>query len=89
MSSVSRVRADQPKPSKPQARQPKPIDPNQLLYSRAQVCTMLGGVHPATVARLEDAGKLRAVRLSPEKENCRVYYRREDVLALIDGLTPA
>jgi hypothetical protein len=83
------ISAKKPEPPKSRARKPKTIDPNQLLYSRAQVSTMLGGVHPATVARLEEAGKLRAVRLAPEKENCRVYYRREDVLALIDGLTPA
>jgi hypothetical protein len=75
-------------PTRKISRRPRPIDPShQLLFSRAQVCAMLGGVHPATVARLEEAKKLRAVRLSPEKENCRVYYRREDVLALVDGLT--
>jgi hypothetical protein len=84
-----RIRAIFNEPPKKIKKRARTIDPNQLLYSRAQVSTMLGGVHPATVARLEEAGKLRAVRLAPEKENCRVYYRREDVLALVDGLTTA
>jgi hypothetical protein len=86
----SRIRAIFDEPPKKAKRRTRTIDPSQqLLFSRAQVCTMLGGVHPATVARLEAGGKLRAIRLAPEKENCRVYYRREDVLALVDGLTPA
>ena len=57
---------------------------DQLLYSRNQVCRMLGGVHPATVVRLEEAGKLQPVKLNPGKLG-RVYYRRADVLAIVEG----
>jgi hypothetical protein len=57
---------------------------DQLLYSRNQVCRMLGGVHPATVVRLEEAGKLHPVKLNPGKLG-RVYYRRAEVVALAEG----
>lgn len=62
----------------------KPIDPDALLVSRAQVCRMLGGVHKTTVIRLEKAGKLQPKKLSDDPSGT-VYYRREQVMALIAG----
>jgi hypothetical protein len=61
------------------------VSDGQLLYSREQVCHLLGGVHRATVVRMEESGRLRPVRLNPGKPTAKVFYRRDDVLALIEG----
>jgi hypothetical protein len=81
-----RAKAERARSSKPakQSKPPKPIDLDQLLFSRSQVCRMLGGVHKATVIRLEQAGKLPPVKLTKDDQG-RTYYRRADVLALAEG----
>jgi hypothetical protein len=90
--SASRVRAKterakSSKPAKP-SKPPKPIDLDQLLFSRSQVCRLLGGVHVATVIRLEQSGKLPPVKLTPADQG-RTYYRRADVMALAEGSADA
>jgi len=67
--------ADQPSHQRCEGRQPKPIDPNQLLLAERKSHDARRR-HPATVARLEDAGKLRAVRLSPKRELTRLLSAR-------------
>jgi hypothetical protein len=64
------------------------ISEQQLLYSREQVRRILGGVCTATVVRLEQAGRLRPVRLNPEKPTAQVFYRRDDVVAVAQGNPP-
>jgi hypothetical protein len=90
--SASRVRAkpERAKSSKSAklSKAPKPIDPDQLLFSRSQVCRLLGGVHVATVIRLEQSGKLPPVKLTPADQG-RTYYRRADVMALAEGSADA
>lgn len=54
-----------------------------LLYSRAQVQHMLGDISRHTLWRLEKRGKLQAVRLNPGANQARVFYRHDDVMALI------
>jgi hypothetical protein len=46
---------------------------------------LLGGISYISVVRLENAGRLRPVRLHPNKLKAQVYYRRADVLALAEG----
>jgi hypothetical protein len=60
---------------------------NQLLYSREQVCHLLGGIHKATLIRHEAAGRLHPVKLNPGKLTAKTYYRRDEVFALVDELT--
>lgn len=57
---------------------------DQLLYTREQLRRILGGISTDTVIRLEAAGRLKPVRLTPGKLG-RVYYRRRDVEALIEA----
>lgn len=54
----------------------------QLLLSRKDVCAMLGVSYHQTVL-LEEAGTLRAVRLTPGPK-AKVYFRRADVVALTE-----
>ena len=85
--SVEELTANLPKRPTRLHRGPRPlkaIDPDALLFSRKQVCRMLGGVHPATVVRLEKAGKLRPKKLTADPSSV-VYYPRADVMALIEG----
>lgn len=65
--------------------QANPAPDAQLLFSRDQVCKILGGVSRPTVVRLEESGRLRPVRLNPDKATAKVFYRRADVMALIEG----
>ena len=58
------------------------IAPDQLLYTRDQLRRILGGISTDTVTRLEAAGRLKPLRLSPAR-TARVYYRRSDIDALI------
>lgn len=58
------------------------IAPDQLLYTRDQLRRILGGISTDTITRLEAAGRLKPIRLSPA-ERARVYYRRSDIDALI------
>jgi hypothetical protein len=60
---------------------------NQLLYSREQVCHLLGGIHKATLIRHEAAGRLHPVKLNPGKLTAKTYYRRDEVFALVEELT--
>jgi hypothetical protein len=80
---ASRVRAEIAKPSTA-TKQSRPLELDQLLYSRAQVCHLLGGIHVATVIRLEQSGKLPPVKLTPADQG-KTYYRRADVMALVQG----
>lgn len=57
--------------------------PPPLLYSRAQVQHMLGNISRHTLWRLEKRGKLRAVRLNPGANQARVFYRHDEVMALV------
>lgn len=56
-----------------------------LLYSRNQVREMLGGVSRHTLWRLEKAGKLRAVHLNRRSSKARVFYRHDEIMALVGG----
>jgi hypothetical protein len=59
------------------------IPDDRLLFTRKQVMRMLGGISYPTVIRLEKAGKLPPVKLKPGK-TCKAFYRRSDVMALIE-----
>lgn len=60
----------------------KPPHEDQVLLSRDQVRIMLGCSYHQVVL-LEEAGTLRAIRLTPT-EKAKAYYRRDDVLALTE-----
>ncbi|MGE0522112.1 MAG: helix-turn-helix transcriptional regulator [Variibacter sp.] len=57
----------------------------QLLYSRTQAAQALGGVSVSTIRRLEAAGRLTPVKLSPHKDGALVFYRVDEVQALADA----
>ncbi|MFK4489565.1 helix-turn-helix transcriptional regulator [Bradyrhizobium sp. USDA 336] len=59
------------------------IPDDRLLFTRKQVMRMLGGISYPTVIRLEKAGKLPPVKLKPGK-TCKAFYRRADVMALVE-----
>lgn len=60
-------------------------DLDQLLYSRKDVARLLGGIHVSTVARLEKQGQLHPIRLNRFSPNGQVYFRADEVLALIES----
>lgn len=53
-----------------------------LLVKAREACRLLGGVHPRTLARLEERGLIRSV---PGLIRHRLYVRR-DVEALVENL---
>lgn len=59
------------------------IPDDQLLFSRKQVMRMLGRISYPTIIRLEKAGKLPPVKLKHGR-TCKAFYRRADVMALIE-----
>jgi hypothetical protein len=61
----------------------RPIHDEQMLVTRDQARLMLGGVASITIIRLEAAGVLKAVRLSPG-DRAKVFYRRADVVAVTE-----
>jgi len=61
---------------------------NRLLYTRRQVAEMLGGVDIATIRRLEQQRKLTPVRLTGKKNSGQVFFKHENVVALIASLSP-
>lgn len=69
----------------PRHKRVRAFDDDQLLYSREQVCRMLGGIHKSTIIRYEEAGRLRPVKLNPGKTTAKVYYRRADVFTIVEG----
>jgi hypothetical protein len=62
------------------------IDDERLLLSRKDVCALLG-ISYHQVILLEEAGTLRAVRLSPGPK-AKAYFRRADVIALTECYAP-
>jgi excisionase family DNA binding protein len=61
-------------------RKPQNPLPDQLLYSRSQAARLLG-CSTMTIKRLEQAGRLSAIRLI-RKPTASVYFRAEEVHAL-------
>jgi hypothetical protein len=59
------------------------IIPEQILYTRAQAARLLGS-SVATVIRLQRAGRLTPIKLT-KKAASQVYFRREEILGLVDG----
>jgi hypothetical protein len=59
----------------------KAPDPGSLLYTRVQAARLLN-TSVATLIRMENSGKLTAVKLNPESENGMVHYRAIDVQRL-------
>jgi hypothetical protein len=57
----------------------------QLLYSRLQTAQALGNVSVSTIRRLQAAGRLTPIKLSPDKEGAVVFYRADEVHALAEG----
>lgn len=76
----SRRRLDQAAPPSPAPSVPP------LLYSREQLCEVLGGISRATLDRLQAAGKLpRPLRLGGQRR-----WRAEEIRAWIGaGMPPA
>lgn len=60
----------------------------RLLYTRAQVAELLGGVSISTIARLERDGRLKRVRLS-RSPSAMVFFRAKDVNALVEEVGDA
>ena len=58
-----------------------PIDPERL-YSRAGARPYLGGIHNATMIRLERAGRLIPIKLNPHAATAKVHYRGSDLIKL-------
>lgn len=54
----------------------------QIFFSRSQAARLIG-VGVTTVRRLEQSGRLKAVRLTSSPTG-RVYFKRADVLALVE-----
>lgn len=54
-----------------------------LLVSRQDAAIMLGNISVSTVCRLEEGGKLHAVKLGQSK-NCASFYRLRDIEALVE-----
>ena len=55
----------------------------RLLYSRAQVQEMLGGVSIMTLIRLEKDGKLTPRRLTGKRTG-QVFYKAAEIEALVE-----
>lgn len=60
---------------------------NELLVSRKEAASRLGGVHVSTVIKLEQEGRLRPVRLTPRSG--QVFYRVADLEQLVEKSTEA
>jgi len=52
-----------------------------MLLKTREVCQMLGGIHPRTLARLEARGEIKSVHLLRHK-----LYAVQDVVALVENL---
>src|SRR4051794_5876040 len=57
----------------------------RLLVNRQDAARILGNVSIATIIRLEQAGRLRRVRLNPAVKSPKAFYTRGDVFALVEG----
>jgi hypothetical protein len=53
----------------------------RLLLKTKEVCTLLGGIHPRTLSRLERRGQIRSVKLLRHK-----LYATEDVEELVERI---
>jgi hypothetical protein len=62
---------------------PKVVE-GQMLVSRDQARVILGGISYITVIRLEEAQRLRAIRLTPNRK-AKAFYRLADVEALAES----
>jgi hypothetical protein len=60
--------------------------PDQLLFTRAQVARLLGGVDVSTVRRLERDGRLRPIRLNKKSTSGMVFFAASDVNRLVEEL---
>jgi hypothetical protein len=56
-------------------------DPQSLLYTRQQTARLLN-VSVATLIRMENSGRLTALKLDPDCDNALVYHRAAEVRAL-------
>jgi hypothetical protein len=61
----------------------------QALYSRRYAARVLGNVHVSTIIRLERKGLLRPIRLNKHSQTGQVFYRVEEVMALLEGANDA
>ncbi len=68
----------------PKPKEPRPVFDDALLISRQDTARLLGNVHVATVIRKQNRGELTPVRLNPHLKNSRVFYRRAEIMALIE-----
>jgi hypothetical protein len=59
--------------------------PRRLLHNREEASRLLGGVSTAKLIRLEKAGRLRPIKLDPEKPAGMTYYTHENLLAVAGG----
>jgi hypothetical protein len=59
-------------------------EPPPLLHTRAQACRMLS-CSTATLIRLEQSGRLRPIKLNPDKKAAQVYYAHTDLILLASG----
>ncbi len=55
-----------------------------LLVNRQRAAAMLGGISTATLIRMEQAGRLKPIRLSGHATSV-VFYRIEDIQKLAQG----
>lgn len=56
-------------------------DVQPLLLKVPEVCRLLGGIHPRTLLRMEQAGTVRSVRLLRHK-----MYAVTDIINLVEDL---
>jgi len=64
-----------------------PLDPERL-YSRDRARPYLGGIHNATMMRLEQAGLLVPIKLNPDAPTGKIHYRGSDLIELRKTSSP-
>jgi hypothetical protein len=69
-----------------------PIDPNQMLVTRAQTCAMLGNISVSTLRRYIKAGALHPVFINSSlrpRRNGKMFFNIDEVRNFIARHTPA
>jgi hypothetical protein len=59
------------------------------LFNRRRTARILGDVHVSTIIRLERRGLLHPIRLNKHAQTGQVFYRVEEVMALLQGANDA
>lgn len=57
-------------------------DEAPIFVSREEAARLLGGISVRSVIRLEEAGRLKPVRLNPNSKSSKVLIRRAEIVAL-------